>query len=378
MQSLELLSEFTTFIEQKKAQGKKIIAFIGHDNIPEELIDAAGFIPLRMIFAGDDSLMNASHNFLPPSTCSFAQSCIGFFSLKPNMYRFLDYVDYILLSNHCVSDIVVSEIICDNFNIDRINFYVSYTRNENALKYYKIELDLLRKELEKIKGETIPDEEIRRSIIKYNNFKKTISKVKDLNIKGSEKLKVYQKAMLFGPQIQPELEKFIKENKNRHQIQKNNAKPVILSGCSIFIGDYLIDMIEDGGGNIVFFDSWIGHNYYSQIISEKILEQVQDPMDLFVKRFENNIYGDHTVPDTLEEKLTFLENYINSFQKEYGKKLGVINHIIKFCDHFSLIQSTFKEKLQERGIQVLNLERDYSRSIRGQLTTRIEAFMEMI
>ncbi|MFO7796392.1 MAG: 2-hydroxyacyl-CoA dehydratase family protein, partial [Promethearchaeia archaeon] len=111
MQSLELLSEFTTFIEQKKAQGKKIIGFIGHDNIPEELIDAAGFIPLRMIFAGDDSLMNASHNFLPPSTCSFAQSCIGFFSLKPNMYRFLDYVDYILLSNHCVSDIVVSEII---------------------------------------------------------------------------------------------------------------------------------------------------------------------------------------------------------------------------------------------------------------------------
>lgn len=378
MQSLELLSEFTTFIEQKKAQGKKIIAFIGHDNIPEELIDAAGFIPLRMIFAGDDSLMNASHNFLPPSTCSFAQSCIGFFSLKPNMYRFLDYVDYILLSNHCVSDIVVSEIISNNFNIERLNFYLSYTRNQNALKYYKIELENLREQFEKIKGEKILDEKIRESIIKYNNFKEKLGEIKELNIKGSEKLRIYQKAILFGPQIQPEIEKFIEENKNKNELENNNAENVILTGCSIFIGDYLMDLIEESGGNIVFFDTWIGYNYYSQIFSEEILEKIEDPIDLFVKRFENNAYGDHSVPNSLDERIALIESYVNEFQKEHGKKLAVINHIIKFCDHFALFQSLFKDKLQDVGIQVLNLERDYSRSIRGQLRTRIEAFMEMI
>jgi len=42
------------------------------------------------------------------------------------------------------------------------------------------------------------------------------------------------------------------------------------------------------------------------------------------------------------------------------------------------MSSHFKNGLQEKGIQVLNLERDYSRAIRGQLTTRIEAFLEMI
>ena len=37
-----------------------------------------------------------------------------------------------------------------------------------------------------------------------------------------------------------------------------------------------------------------------------------------------------------------------------------------------------KNQLQEKGIRVLNLERDYSKANRGQLSTRIEAFLEMM
>ena len=43
-----------------------------------------------------------------------------------------------------------------------------------------------------------------------------------------------------------------------------------------------------------------------------------------------------------------------------------------------MLSTYFKEKLQKKGLQVLNLERDYSRANRGQLSTRIEAFLEMI
>ncbi|NHJ24412.1 MAG: 2-hydroxyacyl-CoA dehydratase [Candidatus Lokiarchaeota archaeon] len=43
-----------------------------------------------------------------------------------------------------------------------------------------------------------------------------------------------------------------------------------------------------------------------------------------------------------------------------------------------MLSTYFKENLQKYGIQVLNLERDYSRANRGQISTRIEAFLEMI
>ncbi len=377
MSSVELLSRFDSFLEEKKSNGSKIIAFLAHDNIPIELLEAAGFTPLPLIFAGNDELMDASHTYLPPSTCSYAQSCIGYFSSAPRMYEFLNLADYILLSNHCVSNICVSEVISDNFNLDRLDFYVSYTRNSNALKYYKIELNHLKKKIEDITRERIPDYKIKENIIRRNDFKKKVEEVSKLNIMGSEKLKMYQEAMLFGPEIQPEIEQFIETHRNTSQ-SKNNSKKIIFTGCSIFIGDYLIDLIEEIGGNIILFDTWIGNNYYSQTFSDKILNSIDDPMELLTNRFENNVYGDHCVPNSLENKIIFIENYVNDYHKKFGNKLGVINHIIKFCDHFSLFQSAFKERLQERGVQVLNLERDYSRSIRGQLSTRIEAFMEMI
>ncbi len=373
-----LLPDFSLFLKEKKQEGVKIIAFLAHDNIPEELIDAAGFFPLRMMFGGNDELMEASHDFLPPSTCAFAQSCIGLFSTKPNDFRFLDLVDYLIVSNHCVSDVCASEIITKYFNISRLNFYVPYMTDESSLKYFKLELQNLKEKLEDIIGEKISDEKLSESIKKYNDFKKKISQVNDLEILGSEKLKIIQKAILYGPTFQPDLEKYIEEVKTLPPQNLGLSKDLLFTGCSIFINDNLVDLIEEGGGNIVYFDTWIGNHYYSQVIDDDSINSKKNPLDLLVLRFKNNTYGDHSVPNFLQQKVSLIENYSINYTKKTGKKLGVFNHIIKFCDHISLMSSFLKNELQEKGIQVLNLERDYSRANRGQLSTRIEAYLEMM
>ena len=379
MQNLEFLSDFSLYLREKKTEGKSIIGFISHDNVPEELFDAAGFIPLRLIFAGNDELMTASHDYLPPSTCAFAQSCIGLFSLKPNYFRFLDLIDYFLVSNHCVSDICASEIISKCFNIPRINFYIAYIRDKNSLSYLKLELKELKKKIEGIKGIKINDEDLFNSIRKYNQFKKKLIEFNDLAIKGSIKLRTIQQAMLFGPVFLPKLENVIQNYKeNSINLISNDSKNIILTGCSIFINDYLIDLIEEGGGNIIFFDSWIGNNYFSQVLDDNLIENEKDPLNVFIQRYNDNIYGDHTVPHFLENKITQILDIYQKFKKKTGKSLGVINHIIKFCDHISIMSSFFKNKLQEQGIAVLNLERDYSKANKGQLSTRIEAFLEMM
>ncbi len=378
MEDLELLSDFSSFLKEKKEEGKKIIGFISHDNIPEELFDAGGFIPLRLMFGGNDDLMTASHDFLPPSTCAFAQSCIGLFSLKPRSYKFLEFIDYFLVSNHCVSDICASEIISKYFNIPRLNFYISYTKTNNSLTYLKLELQDLKQNLESIMGSKIENEDLLNSIKKYNNFKKKLLEFNKLYVKGSEKLKIIQKALLFGPDFHPTLENIIQKYKENSNDFENTSKDVILTGCSIFINDYIIDLIEEGGANIVFYDTWIGNSYFSQIISDDLIEAEKDPLNLFVHRFNKNIYGDHSVPNFLENKIAQILDMYHQYKQKTGKKLAVINHIIKFCDHISIMSSFFKNKLQDQGIPVLNLERDYSKANKGQLSTRIEAFLEMI
>ncbi|HEA70316.1 hypothetical protein LCGC14_0875820 [marine sediment metagenome] len=378
MTDLELLADYSKFLKEKKEEGKKVIAFISHDNIPEELIDAAGFIPLRMIFAGNDELMDASHDYLPPSTCAFAQSCIGAFIVKPSYYKFLDLIDYFLLSNHCVSDIISSEIVSKYFNIPRLNFYVSYTKNENSLKYFKLELVNLREKLEEIIGRKISDEELNRSIKKYNTFKQKLHEFNKLNVPGSVKLSILQRAILIGPSYITELEdKIQKFSTESPQISKE-TKDILFTGCSIFVNDFLIELIEEGGGNVVLFDTWIGSNYYSQTFDADLLGSNADPIELLVHRYKENIYGDHSIPNFLENRVSHIEKFYQSHHRKSKKPLGVINHIIKFCDHISIMASEFKNQLQEKGIQVLNLERDYSRSARAALETRVHAFLEML
>jgi len=377
MDVLELLSDYANYLREQKEQGKKIIAFMGHDNMPEELLDAAGFIPLRMMFAGNDDLMDASNDFLPPSTCSFAQSCIGLFSLKPSQYNFLNLVDQFIVSNHCVSDTCTSEIITKYFNIPRLNFYVSYTQDSEGLKYFKLELLDLKQHLEELIGTEIRKEDIVKSIKKYNTFKKKLAEINHMKIRSSDKLGIFQKAILYGPIILPELEEFIQANKTNQTHESKDSVDIFFTGCSIFIGDYLMELIEESGGNIQYFDTWIGDAYFSQVFNEEEIASHDDPLDFFVERFKNNKNGDHTVPYYFENKIKQIKEIIKE-HKEKGRKIGVINHVIKFCDHINIFQSFLKKELQEDGIQVLNLERDYSRANRGQLSTRVEAFMEMM
>ena len=174
------------------------------------------------------------------------------------------------------------------------------------------------------------------------------------------------------------LEDFIQANTTNQTQDSKDSVDIFLTGCSIFIGDYLIDLIEESGGDIKYFDTWIGDAYFSQVFEEEEITSNDDPLDFFVYRFKNNKNGDHTVPHYFENKVSQIKEIIKEHQKKKGRKLGVINHIIKFCDHINIFQSFLKKELQEEGIQVLNLERDYSRANRGQLSTRVEAFMEMM
>lgn len=378
MVDLDFYLEYYEFLKLQKENGKKIIAFLSHDNIPEELIDAAGFIPLRLIFAGNDELMDKGADYLPTSTCSFALSSIGLFSEKPNRYKFLDLIDNFIVSNHCVSDICSSEIICKYFDISRINFYVPYMLSENGIKYYHLELQELKKNLEEIKGSQISNENINDCIKKYNNFRRKISEISYLSIPGSRKLEIYQKAMLYGPKI---LEIIDINSIEKEQEIAQNKKNVILTGCSIFFDDDLLDLIENGGGNVLFLDTWVGDAYFSQHFNDAWFDQRKnkEPLDILTEIFQNNINTDHIIPNFVDQKSLKLNKVINSFKSTLkSNNIGIINHIIKFCDHMCLPKEELKNKLQFNNNLFLNLERDYSKASHGQLSTRIEAFLEMI
>jgi len=68
-------------------------------------------------------------------------------------------------------------------------------------------------------------------------------------------------------------------------------------------------------------------------------------------------------------------NMIIDTVKEYRVD-GVVLEIIKFCDHWGLEAVPLVEALRKKGIPVLRLEREYRLSSEGQLSTRVQAFLE--
>ena len=57
---------------------------------------------------------------------------------------------------------------------------------------------------------------------------------------------------------------------------------------------------------------------------------------------------------------------------------GVISQIIKFCETFAYDAPFLKSQLEAIHVPVIHLERDFTENIDQQISTRLEAFVELL
>jgi benzoyl-CoA reductase/2-hydroxyglutaryl-CoA dehydratase subunit BcrC/BadD/HgdB len=70
-------------------------------------------------------------------------------------------------------------------------------------------------------------------------------------------------------------------------------------------------------------------------------------------------------------------DFSTGLAEDYGVD-GVIYVYLKFCACYGVSKLEFIERLQSRGVPVLEISSDYSVSDIGQLKTRVEAFVEVL
>ncbi|MBC7294019.1 MAG: 2-hydroxyacyl-CoA dehydratase, partial [Thermoleophilia bacterium] len=57
---------------------------------------------------------------------------------------------------------------------------------------------------------------------------------------------------------------------------------------------------------------------------------------------------------------------------------GIVHCSLQFCGPYQIEATLVERAAQEAGIPFLRIDTDYSREDIGQLSTRVEAFLEMI
>ena len=130
----------------------------------------------------------------------------------------------------------------------------------------------------------------------------------------------------------------------------------------------LFQLIENSGGVVAADDLCIGTRYFF----DQIDESISDPIEAIAKRYLELIPCSRMF-DFHEGRIDHAVKLITDYDIQ-----GLIYVVLKYCDDFMIDYPLYKEKMDELGIPILYLEREYILDNVEALRTRIEAFIELI
>ncbi len=149
-----------------------------------------------------------------------------------------------------------------------------------------------------------------------------------------------------------------------------DAPRVLVTGSPMSIPNWkLHDVIEKAGGAVVMEELCTGSRYYEKLVDETatgldgMLDAVSEKyLDINCACFTPN-------PGRMEDVVRLAQ--------EYGAK-GIVHYALQFCAPYQIEATSVERAAEKAGIPVLRIDTDYSMEDIGQLSTRVEAFLEMI
>lgn len=350
----------------KSKTGGKVIGLLC-SNLPEELIYAAGVLPVRLLGANEPENITRPYIF-QAGFCSFARDC--FAQALQGRYS---YIDGIIFSHCCPH---AREVFLDwrrHVPVDYSYQIYSpmYLQNPYAKKYLTRELEECKKSLEKWTARTISLEAIDNSIEIYNLNRRLMAKI-TATMKGDspsltevEVAEIALAGMLMDREEHNRLlEEALKEIPQRFGVANHGPRLMLLGSVNNNID--LIRFIDTLGGRVVIDDYCTGNRYYqTEVIPEdnrlaaiaaRLITKPPCPL--------------HDLPE--RRRLTHYGKLIDDY-----KVAGAIYTMQRQCDAHGLDYPAVESFFKEKGIPMLKLELDYTVPV-GQFRTRIEAFLEML
>ena len=362
-------------LEAREAGRKVVGAFCVF--VPEEIVLAADAI-LVGLCTGADFAMEEVEKILPRNTCSLIKSAFGFKLSK--VCPFLE-----------VADLVVGENTCDGKKkaYEQLralvpNLYVMDLPQQKSAEGRCLlcrEYQHFLRTIEELTGVEITVDRLRRGIELVNNKRQALQRLSRLRaadpapISGLDALLINQVAFYDDPlrftaavnKLCDELEERVKENIGAFPA---GTPRVLLSGCPMAVPNWKLPwIIEQAGAVIVGEESCVGERGWRNL-TEVSGETVNDLLDAIVDRYFQVDCAIFTPnPDRERQVMDMCRDY---------RADGVIHYGLQFCQPYIIESMPMERRLQDRGVNILRVETDYSQEDVGQLQTRIEAFIEII
>ncbi|MFC1808098.1 2-hydroxyacyl-CoA dehydratase subunit D [Candidatus Omnitrophota bacterium] len=365
----QLIDNFIKEAQEKHAQlisGKKtpIMGWCS-TYVPEEILMAAGFLPYRVM--GAPVSLSLSKSYLAGNLCPSIQSILEC-ALKGD-YGFLDGI-VIGGMTDATKRLYDAWKQYGNTPFCHI-FHIPKLINDAAIWHYKESIFLLIEYLQDHFKIKINDSDIADAISVCNKTRQLLTDLNDLRrdenppISSQQMLEVSRLAMISDKKIYNiALEALLK--KITLDSSPNPGFRVLLTG-SFQDQSWFLDIIESTGAKVVCEDMCTRLRYFSGLVDDNT-----DLIDSISKRYINSKPPSASLV-SLEQRSKHILKLIDEFNVD-----AVIYYIIKFDDPYLFEFPDMKEILVSHDIPVLRIETEHNTNAMGQVSTRIEAFIETL
>jgi bzd-type benzoyl-CoA reductase N subunit len=344
---------------------------IGHfaAALPEEMIAAAGMLPVRLRATGSPGT-DLSDSFFGPLNCTFPRH-----AFNVALTGGYDFIDGLVMFNSCdhvrrMYDHWIRQMKTPFVEI------LSLPRKAEAaqVEWFCGELANLRQRIEKHFGVEISDDALRDAIALHNETRRLLRELYALRkadappITGAEALTVTVASTTMPKTLYNEcLRELLADLAGADGITDFRARLMIL-GSELDDPEY-IQIIEDQGGLVVTDSLCFG----SKILWNDVEEGAADPLMALAQYYVADRPAHARMFTEYDRRAAYVHELIDEFRVD-----GAIFQRLTFCELWGYEQFIMLGDLKEWDVPSLSVDREYKLNATGQLRTRVQAFLETV
>lgn len=249
----------------------------------------------------------------------------------------------------------------------------------HALESWKAEMVRLRRQPEELYGIEITDEAIREAIRRKNRERDVMLRFMELGKLNPAARSGYEigtrlDASAFSFDLEERCNEIEARTREVLESWEKNVKGtesrrprLLVTGCpNTGVRDKIIKAVEEMGADVVCFDACNG-------LRDKLrkVDESKPVMDALAEKYLDITCS---VMSPNPQRLTDIGDMIDQYEVD-----GVIEIILQACHTYNIEAYEVKRYVTEhKGKAYLCLETDYSQADKGQIATRLGAFLEML
>jgi benzoyl-CoA reductase/2-hydroxyglutaryl-CoA dehydratase subunit BcrC/BadD/HgdB len=345
--------------------------------VPSEIIYALDAVPVRLCngFYTDDEI---GSDLLPSKSCPLVKATVGQFASK----NFTDKPDMIISPTTCDQK-AKSGAIIESFGYSIYDMEFPRTKeSEESREYWRRSVRKFTKELSQDLGKKLTKKRLKESIQKIGYAQHLYHKLNILRknsnspILGKDMFLVTN--AFFFDKIDNWIEavkKLVEECEQRVEDKINAARKrsprIVYTGSPPIFPNLKIPLLIEQSDAIIVADETCSSNrMFNDMVSVDewfVNDMVDSIADRYLKGCTCPIFTKNN--DRIRRVIDLVKTY---------KAEGVVYQSFAGCQVYEMEQRSVLEAMEKEGIPILYIESDYSPSHLGQLTTRIEAFVESL